>query len=119
MKARCYRPRHESYARYHSKGITVCKKWLHSFEAFLADIGKRPSKNHSIDRIDDSRGYEPGNVRWATWSQQMKNRVPTKRFLAAVRKNAAKARKAMLAAGGVRHDPRTGRFTSSETPRQS
>src|SRR5882672_1172323 len=108
MKARCYRKSHNSYPRYGGRGITVCPKWLGSFETFLSDLGKRPSKKHSLDRFPDQNGnYQPGNVRWATKSEQMLNRTPSEQFLAAVRKNAEKAR---AAATAPERDPNTGRF---------
>lgn len=60
---------------YADRGIKVCARWAASFQAFLADVGRRPSPDHSIDRFPDNDGnYEPGNVRWATRSQQAKNR---------------------------------------------
>jgi regulator of sirC expression with transglutaminase-like and TPR domain len=52
----------------------MCDEWLNSFEAFLAYIGPRPSPQHSVDRINVNGHYEPGNVRWATHSEQAKNR---------------------------------------------
>src|SRR4026208_765775 len=73
MKARCNDPRDDAYRWYGGRGITVCAAWAESFEAFLRDIGPRPSRRHTLDRIDNARGYEPGNVRWATRLQQMRN----------------------------------------------
>lgn len=62
------------------KGVTVCEKWAASFEAFIEDVGPRPSLDHSIDRYPDPYGnYEPGNTRWATPQQQRENqraRIP-------------------------------------------
>ena len=52
----------------------MCKEWCNSFESFLAHVGKRPSPLHSIDRIDNDKNYEPGNVRWATKKEQSRNR---------------------------------------------
>lgn len=72
--ARCTRPRSQAWANYGGRGITICDRWRHDFVAFLADVGSRPSSLHSIDRIDNDCGYEPGNVRWATSSDQAKNR---------------------------------------------
>jgi hypothetical protein len=73
MRARCLRPTHPRYADWGGRGITVCARWQ-SFENFLADMGRRPSSNHSLDRIDNDGNYEPGNCRWATRSQQQHNR---------------------------------------------
>lgn len=72
MVDRCRNPRNTSYANYGGRGITVCERWLR-FDNFLADMGPRPSPSHSIDRINNDGNYEPGNVRWATRSQQILN----------------------------------------------
>lgn len=74
MRARCYDPRNNRYAEYGARGITVCEEWRHDFAAFFAHVGERPSINHSIDRIDVNRGYEPGNVRWCTRLEQANNK---------------------------------------------
>lgn len=74
MRSRCTNPKNNSFRDYGARGIRVCERWSKSFESFLADVGRRPSPGHSIDRIDNSRGYEPGNVRWATRYQQNSNR---------------------------------------------
>lgn len=73
MKKRCYNANHISFKWYGAKGVTICDRWLNSFEAFYADMGPRPSKDHSIDRIDPYGNYEPGNCRWATKQEQRAN----------------------------------------------
>lgn len=65
---------------YVSKGITVCDRWKHSFENFLEDMGEPPSLDHSIDRIDNNKGYSPDNCRWATRKEQQTNRSTTRWF---------------------------------------
>jgi len=71
---RC-RKDHKQHANYYDRGISVCEKWHgeNGFIAFYKHIGPSPSKEYSLDRIDNNKGYEEGNVRWATKSQQAKN----------------------------------------------
>lgn len=73
MRQRCYYKRHSSYHLYGARGITVCERWQHSFEAFLQDMGPRPSKQHSIERRDGDGHYEPSNCYWATSAEQGRN----------------------------------------------
>lgn len=77
MITRCTNPNNPSYPRYGGRGITICKRWRHSFEAFLADMGPRPTLAHTLDRVDNSKGYSPKNCRWATAAQQVRNRRNT------------------------------------------
>jgi hypothetical protein len=74
MKRRCDNPKDVAYERYGGRGITVCQRWRDSFEAFFADMGYRPTDQHSIDRIDGNGNYEPDNCRWATAEVQHRNR---------------------------------------------
>lgn len=73
MIDRCERPSNRSFAHYGGRGISICERWRSDFAAFLADVGARPSPEHSIDRIDVDGNYEPENVRWATRKQQARN----------------------------------------------
>jgi hypothetical protein len=81
MLARCNNTKSKDYPDYGGRGIAVCQRWaqgagdLTGFECFLLDMGRRPSPQHSIDRYPNKNGnYEPGNVRWATATQQNSNR---------------------------------------------
>lgn len=72
MKARCTNPKNNHFQRYGARGIHFCERWM-TFENFLADMGEKP-EGCSLDRIDNNRGYEPGNCRWATHTQQANNK---------------------------------------------
>jgi hypothetical protein len=79
MISRCYQPINTSYDNYGGRGIKVCERRRSSFAAFLADMGPKPSPKFSLDRINSDADYTPDNCRWATWSEQMRNRRPLKR----------------------------------------
>lgn len=74
MKGRCYTPSTSHFELYGGRGVRVCEQWRGSFETFLADVGRKPTPKHSLDRIDTNGHYEPGNVRWATQKEQIANR---------------------------------------------
>ena len=73
LRQRCLNPNDKGYADYGGRGITVCERW-DRFENFIMDVGRRPSPEYSLDRIDNDGNYEPGNVRWATADQQAANK---------------------------------------------
>lgn len=73
MKGRCYNKDFPNYHNYGGRGITICQRWLASFENFLQDVGTKPSSTHTIDRIDNNGNYEPGNCKWSTKTEQVLN----------------------------------------------
>lgn len=73
MKARCYNVKNKKFHLYGGRGITVCEAWRDSFKTFLSDVGRRPSRLHSLERLDNSRGYSPENVAWKTDHDQTRN----------------------------------------------
>lgn len=79
MVARCRNPKYKKYRYWGGRGISVCDRWL-SFENFYADMGPRPSPEHSIDREDNDGNYEPSNCRWATRAEQARNTSKNRLF---------------------------------------
>jgi hypothetical protein len=78
--SRCHDRQNKSYRSYGGRGIAVCEEWREDPRAFAEHIGPKPSPQHSLDRIDNDRGYEPGNVRWATREQQENNKQRSHRI---------------------------------------
>jgi hypothetical protein len=77
MRRRCTDPKHISFVYYGGRGITVCERWMVSFEAFLADMGRQPNiGRYSLGRIDVNGNYEPGNCKWETPLEQHRNKRP-------------------------------------------
>lgn len=73
VKQRCYNPNNVAYSNYGGRGIKICERWK-SFEYFYTDMGQRPTPKHQLDRIDNNKGYEPGNCRWVTAKVNANNR---------------------------------------------
>lgn len=80
MKFRCNNKNYNARHLYGGRGIKVCKRWLESFNNFYKDMGSKPSPDHSLDRIDNNKGYSPKNCRWATKKEQGFNRRSTRKI---------------------------------------
>lgn len=96
MIKRCEYENDDRYADYGGRGIQVCPEWRESFQRYLADMGPRPTKRHSIDRIDVNGNYEPSNCRWAIKEIQEHNKRPRKDSPVGIR--------------GVRYDEQSGKY---------
>jgi hypothetical protein len=77
MRSRCKNPKHKCFKDYGARGIDVCSEW-NQFPIFYAQMGPRPSSKHSLERIDNNKGYGPDNCRWAIPSDQSRNRRSNK-----------------------------------------
>lgn len=97
MKSRCLNRNNGHYTNYGGRGITVCDRWRDSFEAFLHDMGVRPTAQHTLERINNAGNYEPGNCRWATRAEQQANTRATR--LATISGNTRPVRTWALALG--------------------
>lgn len=73
MRDRCLNPRHPNYKHYGGRGVRICPAWA-SYGCFLADMGRRPSAHHSLDRVNNDGDYTPANCRWALKSEQQRNK---------------------------------------------
>lgn len=73
MRRRCLMPDYKNYKEYGGRGIQICERWLHHYPSFLEDMGRRPTPEHTLDRIDVNGDYEPDNCRWATPTEQSRN----------------------------------------------
>ena len=74
IKRRTLRPNNWNFKYYGARGITMCERWQHSFESFYQDVGPRPTASHTLHRLCEDRGYEPGNVKWAGRIEQANNK---------------------------------------------
>jgi hypothetical protein len=74
MKDRCYNKNAAGYKRYGGRGIKVCKYWYDDFISFVKDMGRRPTRLHTLERVDNSKDYIPSNCKWATRKEQSHNR---------------------------------------------
>lgn len=77
IKGRCNNPKTKCWKNYGGRGITICDRWLNNFDNFLEDMGKRPTPDHQIDRINNNGNYEPSNCRWVSQLQNARNKRVT------------------------------------------
>ena len=85
MKARCGNPKHPAWNYYGARGVTVCKRWLHDFDAFCDDVGPHPGIGLTFDRRNNNGHYKPNNVRWATRNEQAQNKTNTRLSMRSIR----------------------------------
>lgn len=80
LRRRCRDEHDPAYPRYGGRGVNMCDRWFDSFETFLLDMGRCPP-GHSLDRIDNEKGYSPANCRWSTPKEQSNNRRSNRRIV--------------------------------------
>lgn len=73
IKSRCFNPNNKAFVNYGGRGIGMYQEWIDSFQKFFGHVGCKPSAKHTLGRINNDGNYEPGNVRWETWEQQLNN----------------------------------------------
>ena len=107
MRARCGNPNNKAYKNYGGRGITVCNEWNKSFQAYYDYVSKLEGygdDGKTLDRIDNNKGYEPGNVRWATRSEQEKNKRSKRLISLKCNQFSVEIKKALKENGITRHD---------------
>lgn len=113
---RCRNPKNRKYPLYGGRGISMCKEWSESFEAFLADMGKKPTKKHTLERLDGNSGYTPENCVWATPVQQNNNRS-INRYIDVNGKSLTIAQASRLT--GIPHATILGRLNAGKTDKEA
>lgn len=114
MRRRCEYKKHKSYADYGGRGIKVCDRWQ-LFENFLADMGRRPD-GLTLGRVDNAKGYEPGNCRWETPKQQCRNRRGNTLITC---NNSTRTLQEWSEISGIPHDTLSYRLNSGWTPERA